>query len=159
MSSSTDHSSFLLDDDDDEGQRDDRNLPRDNRDPPIFGWGWYLGDGWRTRHTQSLLDAACSLMNCFLVLADRLHSTPPRRWPSEEKPRRDMEGCGPVIKQVGALRQIDIRLPPLLLSNDERLLMLLLLLDRGGMIILFVMVLGVRFGSGLVFYVGMWLIV
>jgi len=125
---STAHSSFFLDDDDDDEER------RDDLNPPaLFGWDWHLGEGW-TWHTQSLLDAACSLVDSFLVLANRLRLTPPRRGcPEEEGLRRDMKGCGAVIQQVGALWQIDITLPP---GLNERLIMLLLFLDRGGMIII-----------------------
>ncbi len=74
-----------------------------------------------------------------MVLANRLRLTPPRRESppeEEEEPRRDMEECGDVIKQVGALWQIDIVLQSLLIFNDERLHLLLLFFDGDGMIII-----------------------
>jgi hypothetical protein len=65
--------------------------------------------------------------------------TPPPGWwsPEEEELRRDVEECGDVIQQVGALWQIDIVLRPLSLFNDERLLTLLLFLDGGGLLPVF----------------------
>jgi hypothetical protein len=144
---STAHSSFFLDDDDDDDEE-----RRDDLNPPISGWYWHLGEGW-TWHTQSLLDAACSLVDSFLVLANRRLRLTPSRRRCPELLRRDMKGCGTVTQQVGALWQIDITLPPLLF-NDERLTMLLLFLDRGGMIII-MRLFGVRFDSVLVLFCGL----